>query len=138
MELTNECRETAYTYTLSYVRSLPPSSPSAQSAAVDAIAMALRLPTIFDFDPLFKLDAVVAAKDNELFSLLQVFLNHGVAEFRHWEEGHPAAFQTHSTSSSHHFTIASYLCIIRFGESRAGAKDPFIDARVPWISKRRS
>ncbi|KAG1797717.1 uncharacterized protein HD556DRAFT_1306341 [Suillus plorans] len=64
--------ETAYHYTLSYVSSLPSSSPS---PAIDAIALALRLPSLFDFDPLFKSDAVVSAKDHELFSLLQVFLN---------------------------------------------------------------
>ncbi|KDQ64446.1 hypothetical protein JAAARDRAFT_28075 [Jaapia argillacea MUCL 33604] len=83
--------ETAYEYSLSYVRSLPSSSPDAQSAAVEAISTALRLPTIFDFDPLFKLDAVIASKSHELFSLLQVFLNGGLPEFNAWTESHPDA-----------------------------------------------
>ncbi|OJA14335.1 hypothetical protein AZE42_10498 [Rhizopogon vesiculosus] len=81
--------ETAYQYTLSHVSSLPTSSPDGQSAAIDAIALALRLPALFDLDPLFKLDAVVAAKDHELFSLLQVFLNGGLPEFRSWIDKHP-------------------------------------------------
>ncbi|KAG1831049.1 hypothetical protein EV424DRAFT_214102 [Suillus variegatus] len=78
--------ETAYHHTLSYVSSLPFSSPS---PAIDAIALALRLPSLFDFDPLFKLDAVVSVKDHELFSLLQVFLKSGLPGL----ESHPAALE---------------------------------------------
>ncbi|KIK40666.1 hypothetical protein CY34DRAFT_806962 [Suillus luteus UH-Slu-Lm8-n1] len=85
--------EAAYNYTLSYVSSLPSSSPEGQSAAIDAIALALRLPSLFDLDPLFKLDAVVSAKDHELFSLLQVFLNSGLPEFYSWLESHPAVLE---------------------------------------------
>ncbi|KAG2108659.1 uncharacterized protein F5147DRAFT_612440 [Suillus discolor] len=85
--------ETAYHHTLSYVSSLPSSSPESQSAAVDAIALALRLPSLFDFDPLFKLDAVVSAQDHELFSLLQVFFNSGLPELNSWLESHPAALE---------------------------------------------
>ena len=41
---------------------------------MDAVAAALRMPSYFDFDALFRLDAVVAAKGHELFTLLQIFL----------------------------------------------------------------
>ncbi|KAJ7437096.1 hypothetical protein B0H11DRAFT_1754064 [Mycena galericulata] len=84
---------TAYEYSLAYVRSLPPSSPAAQTAAVETIATALRLPFVFDFDPLFKLDAVVAAKEHELFALLQIFLNDGLLQFNSWEDSHPGALE---------------------------------------------
>ncbi|EPQ59896.1 hypothetical protein GLOTRDRAFT_23467, partial [Gloeophyllum trabeum ATCC 11539] len=87
--------ETAYLFTLSYVRSLPSSSPEAQAAALEAIAAALRLP-IYNFDPLFKLDAVVASKEHELFSLLQVFLNGGLSEYQSWEQSHPDAFERYN------------------------------------------
>ncbi|KAI9000684.1 PCI-domain-containing protein [Trametes punicea] len=80
---------TSYQYQLSYVRSLRPSSPIAQSAAIDAVAAALRLSSYFDFDALYRLDAVVAAKDHELFSLLQVFLNEGLPEYLAWADSHP-------------------------------------------------
>lgn len=80
--------ETSYKYKLSYVRSLP--SSSAQDAALDAIATALRLPTVFDFDALFRLEAVVAAKDADLFPLLQIFLNDGLSEFKAWVEANSA------------------------------------------------
>jgi translation initiation factor 3 subunit M len=72
---------------------LSPSSASAQAAALQVIATALRLPSMFDFDPLLKLDAVIAAKDHELFSLLQVFLNDELSEFKAWEERHPGALE---------------------------------------------
>ncbi|KAJ6616235.1 PCI domain-containing protein [Mycena sp. CBHHK59/15] len=83
---------TSYEYSLAYVRSLP-SDASAAHAAVDTIATALRLPFVFDFDPLFKLDAVVAVKDHELFALLHIFLNDGLPQFKSWEESHPDALE---------------------------------------------
>ena len=82
----------SYQYQLAYVRSLPPTSPEAQSAAIDAIAAALRLPAYFDFDSLFRLDAVVAAKDHELFSLLKIFLNDGLVQYKEWASSHSGAF----------------------------------------------
>jgi len=83
----------SYQYRLSYVRSLPASSELGKTAAVDAIATALRLPSIFDFDPLFKLEPVIAVKDHELFSLLQIFLNEGLSEFNTWAGSHTGAFE---------------------------------------------
>ncbi|KAG1831053.1 hypothetical protein EV424DRAFT_1553543 [Suillus variegatus] len=82
--------ETAYHHTLSYVSSLPSSSPS---PAIDAISLVLRLPSLLDFDPLFKLYAVVSTKDRELFSLLQVFLNSGLLELHLWLVSHRAALE---------------------------------------------
>ena len=76
------------------------SFPEAQSAAISVIADALRLPTVFDFDPLFKLNAVVALKDHELFSLLQLFANGGLVEFQAWVESHPGVIENHSISFS--------------------------------------
>ncbi|KAF8915392.1 hypothetical protein CPB85DRAFT_1294258 [Mucidula mucida] len=86
----------AYSYSLAYVRSLPATSDEGKVAAVDAIAAALRLPSVFDFDPLFKLDAVVASKDHELFSLLQVFLNGGLSDFSNWLQGHAGAIEKYN------------------------------------------
>lgn len=77
------------------MRSLP--SSSSQSAALDAVATALRLPTVFDYDPLFRLDAVIAAKDSELYSLLQIFLNDGLAEYKAWAGSHSAVFSQYGT-----------------------------------------
>ncbi|KAI0685026.1 hypothetical protein BC835DRAFT_1291328 [Cytidiella melzeri] len=88
--------ETSYQYQLAYVRSLP--SSSSQSAALDVIAAALRLPSVFDFDALFRLDAVVAVKDSELYSLLQIFLKDGLAEYKSWVESHSGVFEQYGES----------------------------------------
>lgn len=98
-KLTHMNRASAYSYSLAYVRSLPATSDEGKAAAVDAIAAALRLPSVFDFDPLFKLDAVVASKDHELFSLLQVFLNGGLSDFNNWLQGHAGAIEKYSSRS---------------------------------------
>jgi translation initiation factor 3 subunit M len=74
----------SYQFLLSYVRSIPASSPSAQNAGLEAVAAALRQPSVFDFDPLFKLDAIIALKGHPLFALLQIFMNHGLTEYQSW------------------------------------------------------
>ncbi|KAF7302070.1 Eukaryotic translation initiation factor 3 subunit M [Mycena indigotica] len=85
----------AYEYSIAYVRSLTPGSPTAESAAVELIATALRLPFVFDFDPLFKIDAVVALKGHDVFSLLQIFLNDGLVQFNEWKSTNPDAISKH-------------------------------------------
>ncbi|KAG2054148.1 hypothetical protein BDR06DRAFT_1051105 [Suillus hirtellus] len=52
----------------SHTSSSPSYSPENQFAAVDAVASALRLHALSYFDSLFKLDAIVSAKDHEPFS----------------------------------------------------------------------
>ncbi|KAF7295907.1 Eukaryotic translation initiation factor 3 subunit M [Mycena chlorophos] len=64
-------RPKAYEYSIAYVRSLTPGSSSANTAAVELISMALRLPLVFDFDPLFKVEAVVALKAHEALRAIQ-------------------------------------------------------------------
>jgi translation initiation factor 3 subunit M len=91
--------ELSYDYSIIYVRSLPPKSESTTSAAIELVAQALRLPIIFDFDPLFNLDAVVALKGHEIFELLQIFLNDGLKEFKSWAEAHDGAFAKYSKLS---------------------------------------
>lgn len=55
---------------------------------MDLIAAALRLPDVFDFDVLFRIDAITAAKGTELFALLQIYLNDGLSEYKTWEQKH--------------------------------------------------
>lgn len=89
--LTMSTRETAYAYNLLYVKSLDPSSAAGKAGAVKAIASALRIPSVLDFDPLFKLEAVTSVKDHDLFSLLRIFLNDGLHDFRKWDASHTGA-----------------------------------------------
>lgn len=100
-------RTTAYEYSLSYVRTLPSTSPKAQSAAIDLITTALRLPTLFDFDRLFKLDSVVALKGHEIFSLLQVFLGGGLPELDQWQASHVGVAEKYSTPF--HYTLMTFI-----------------------------
>ncbi|KAJ8698776.1 hypothetical protein PTI98_005446 [Pleurotus ostreatus] len=91
---------TSYEYLLSYVRSIPPSSPDSQPAAVEAIATALRLPSTFDFDSLSKLEGVVAAKDHEIYGLLQIFLGGGLSDYLSWEASHADVFEKYNLDKS--------------------------------------
>ncbi|KAF7981704.1 hypothetical protein HWV62_32280 [Athelia sp. TMB] len=116
---------TAYQYKLSYVRSLDATSEAGKKAAVDAIATALRLPTIFDFDPLLKLDAVVASKDSELFSLLQIFLNEGLAEFNAWEGSHPGVLEQHQLEKTQLERKIRLLTLASLGFHHIGQDLPY-------------
>ncbi|KAG6843721.1 hypothetical protein H0H87_001299 [Tephrocybe sp. NHM501043] len=92
----NSQTDKAYEYERLYIETLPSTSTAAHDGAVSLIATALRLPTVFDFDPLFKIDAVVSVKDHELYSLLQIFLSQGLPEFTAWEGSHPDALAKYS------------------------------------------
>ncbi|KAI0638546.1 PCI-domain-containing protein [Trametes polyzona] len=115
----------AYQYQISYVRSLPPSSPVAQAAAIDAVASALRLPSYFDFDSLFRLDAVVAAKDHELFSLLQIFLNDGLAQYKAWVDSHPDALSKYDLDGSQLERKIRLLTLATLGFQNMGRDVPY-------------
>jgi len=93
--LTASKSEAAYEFRLAYAQSLPSSSELRQSVAADAIAAALRQPSILDFEPLCKVEAVIAAKDHELFPLLQIFLNNGLAEVQSFADSHAAVLETY-------------------------------------------
>ncbi|OCH95934.1 PCI-domain-containing protein [Obba rivulosa] len=113
---------TSFKYTLAYVRSLQPPS---QDAAVDAIVTALRLPTFFDFDPLFRIDAVVAAKDHELFSLLQIFLNEGLPQYKVWEESHADTFAKYSLDKAQLERKIRLLSLATLGFQNIGRDMPY-------------
>jgi translation initiation factor 3 subunit M len=91
-------RTTSYEYSLLYVRSLPPSSQAGQAAAIEAITAALRLPTFFNFDSLFRLDTVLALKEHEIFSLLMIFLNDDLPEYQAWEKSHQGVLEKYRAS----------------------------------------
>ncbi|KAF8214029.1 hypothetical protein K438DRAFT_1927230 [Mycena galopus ATCC 62051] len=116
---------TAYEYSLAYVRSLPPGGPTTETAAVETIATALRLPFVFDFDPLFKLDAVVAAKNHELFSLLQIFLNDGLPQFKAWEEAHAGSLEKYQLESSQLVRKIRLLTLASLGFKNIGQDLPY-------------
>ena len=46
---------------------------------------------MFDFDTLFKIDAIIQLQGHELFSLLRVFLSGGLEDYKKWESEHPGS-----------------------------------------------
>ncbi|KAI9064881.1 PCI-domain-containing protein [Trametes sanguinea] len=116
---------TSFQYQLSYVRSLPSSSPVAQTAAVEAVASALRLPSYFDFDALFRLDAVVAAKDHPLFSLLQIFLNEGLQQYTAWVQSHADVLSKYELDSAQLERKIRLLTLATLGFQNMGRDVPY-------------
>ncbi|KIK67678.1 hypothetical protein GYMLUDRAFT_36413 [Collybiopsis luxurians FD-317 M1] len=117
----------AYEYSLIYVRSLPPTSDQAKSAAVEIIASALRIPSIFDFHPLFKLDAVVGIKEHELFSLLKIFLNDGLVEFKAWEGSHSGALDKYNLDRTKVERKIRLLTLASLGFKNVGTNLPYAE-----------
>ncbi|KAF9450675.1 hypothetical protein P691DRAFT_700875 [Macrolepiota fuliginosa MF-IS2] len=116
---------TAYEYSLSYVRNLPPNSPTAQSAALHLITTALSLPSLFDFDPLLKLDLVVALKDHEIFPLLQIFLNGGLSELKQWQVSHTGVAEKYSLSDAALEQKMRLLTLATLGFKNIGQNLPY-------------
>ncbi|KAK0206856.1 PCI domain-containing protein [Desarmillaria ectypa] len=115
----------SYEYSLSYVRSFPATSDAAKAAALDVIATALRLPFTFDFDPLFKLDAVVAVKGHDLFSLLQVFLSGGLSEFKAWQQSHSGVLEKFDLEVTQLERKIRLLTLASLGFQRVGQNVPY-------------
>jgi translation initiation factor 3 subunit M len=88
-------RKTSYQYLLTSLRNLPPNSPHAESSAIQAISASLKLPSVFDFDTLYKIDAVIKLQGHELFALLRVFLSGGLEDYKKWESEHPGSIEKH-------------------------------------------
>ena len=86
-------RTISYQYLLASLRSLPPNSPHAESSAIQAISTSLKLPSVFDFDTLFKIDAIIKLQGHALFSLLRVFLSGGLEDYKKWESEHSGSIE---------------------------------------------
>ncbi|KAG7097359.1 hypothetical protein E1B28_004710 [Marasmius oreades] len=115
----------SYTYSLSYLQSLPSSSAEGRKAAINVITTALRLPSVLDFDALFRLDAVVACKDDELFSLLRVFLSGGLTEFEAWEASHPQVLAKHNLERAQLEHKIKLLTLASLGFKNVGQDLPY-------------
>ncbi|KAJ3719491.1 PCI domain-containing protein [Lentinula raphanica] len=115
----------SYEYSLLYVRSLNPTSEVAKDASIQIISTALCIPSIFDFDAIFKLDAVVANKDHELFSLLQIFLNDGISEFQEWEASHPGSLEKYDLDRTTLERKIRLLTLASLGFKHVGTNLPY-------------
>jgi len=86
----------SYGYLLRHLQILSPDSPAASTAALETISAALRYGSVFNFDPLLKIDAVVNLKDHELIKLLRIFLSGGVSEYTAYEASHASTFDEYN------------------------------------------
>ncbi|KAH8118642.1 PCI-domain-containing protein [Phellopilus nigrolimitatus] len=111
--------DTAYTFFVSYVRSLSPST-SADYASLQLIASALRLPTIFDFDSLLKLENVRALSSHGLFDLLQIFNKQGLTEFKGWQENNQSTLDEYKLDASKLEQKIRLLILSELGFSKIG------------------
>ncbi|KAH8988769.1 PCI-domain-containing protein [Lactarius hatsudake] len=118
-------RVTAYHYKLSHLRSLDPASHATQLVALDAIATALSDPTIFDFDPLFKLDAVLAVKAHPLFALLRVFLSGGPDDLHAWQNAHASTAGEFSLDAAQLERKIRLLALADLGFQNIGQDVPY-------------
>ena len=66
-------------------------------------------PSVFDFDPLFKLDAVLAAQSHPLFALLRIFLSGGPDDLRAWQRAHDDITQSYGKPSN---STTPYPCLL--------------------------
>ena len=94
-------RSTSYQYLLTSLRNVPPNSPHPESDAIQAISTALKLPSVFDFDTLFKIDAIIKLQGHELFSLLRVFLSGGLEDYKKWESEHSGSVEKYGDYPHH-------------------------------------
>ncbi|KAH9057289.1 PCI-domain-containing protein [Lactarius vividus] len=118
-------RATAYHYKLAHVRSLDPASQATQLVALDAIATALSDPTIFDYDPLFKLDAVLAAQAHPLFALLRVFLSGAPDDLHAWQSTHASTAAEFSLDSAQLERKIRLLALADLGFQNIGQDLPY-------------
>jgi translation initiation factor 3 subunit M len=116
---------TSYQYLLISLRHLPPSSPHAESSAIQAISTSLKLPSVFDFDVLFKIDAIIKLQGHELFSLLRVFLSGGLEDYKKWESEHPASIEKYGLDKTQLERKIRLLTLASLGFQNIGKDVPY-------------
>jgi translation initiation factor 3 subunit M len=80
---------------LAYLQSLPSSSSSLHSAALDTIALALRTPSITDFDALVAGDTIASVKGHPIVALLHIFVDGDYAHLHKWNHQHESILKEH-------------------------------------------
>ncbi|TDL29665.1 PCI-domain-containing protein [Rickenella mellea] len=115
----------AYNYSILYVRSIPLSSPLAETAALETVSLALRLPSIFDFDSLLKLSGVQKLSGRPIFALLKIFTEDGLAEYETWQEKYRSTLEEHGLDSSQLERKMRLLVLASLGLKYVGRDIPY-------------
>ncbi|KAH7105307.1 hypothetical protein BKA62DRAFT_689294 [Auriculariales sp. MPI-PUGE-AT-0066] len=90
----------AYAYLLDRLRLIPAGAAQAESASLETISAALRIPSVSDFDELAKIPALQSAKGHPLFALLKIFMFNGIQEYLAWAAANAAVLEQHSLPNS--------------------------------------
>jgi hypothetical protein len=102
--------------------------------------MSLKLPSVFDFDTLFKIDAIMKLQGHELFSLLRVFLSGGLEDYKKWELEHSASIEKYGDFLRCLGSLGlniDILSLIRTRPGSIGTKDPAVDIGISWVPEHR-
>ncbi|KAF8592729.1 PCI domain-containing protein [Ramaria rubella] len=117
--------EISYTYLVLYARSISPNSPKAKPVALTVIATSLRLPSIFNFDPLLKIDSIRTAKDHQIFHLLKILLNGGISEYQTWLETNEAVLSEFELDKTQLERKIRLLVLADLGSRNIGRDVPY-------------
>lgn len=110
-------RELAYHYTLTYARSLPQTSTEAEEASLEAIAMGLRLPSVFEFDNVSKIGEMNKLHQHPLYLLLDIFAEQDLQRYRSWESTNEKVLI--QFSNTHHLLLVIALLMKQLDISKA-------------------
>ncbi|KAG8968542.1 hypothetical protein FRC03_006942 [Tulasnella sp. 419] len=108
-------------YLLLYLESLPPGSTDRQTVALDAVATALRIPNLFDFDDLLRLEGIKSVQNDQLFGLLKIFTTGGLTEFQQWAPNNASILDKHSLSKEALERKIKLLTLASLGAQRIGS-----------------
>ncbi|THH12263.1 hypothetical protein EW145_g113 [Phellinidium pouzarii] len=118
--------ETAYAFSVSYVRSLS-SSAAAESASLQLIAMALRLPTVFNFDSLFKLENIQALSSHSLVGLLRILEKQGLGEFKAWQGNNQSILEEYQLNAKELERKIRLLKLSELGCTKIGQNVSYVE-----------
>ncbi|EJD01555.1 PCI-domain-containing protein [Fomitiporia mediterranea MF3/22] len=115
--------ETAFAFSISHVRSLPPSESTRPS--LQLIALALRIPTVFDFDPVLKLESVQTLNGSQLYGLLNIFNKGSLGEFNSWKEKNQSTVNEYQLDVDQLEKKLRLLVLSELGFAKIGQNIPY-------------
>ncbi|KND03290.1 uncharacterized protein SPPG_02339 [Spizellomyces punctatus DAOM BR117] len=108
LEQSGEYTREAYEFLLKYLATFDngdaKSLQEAKDAAIRAVKEAFRIPTVLDFEDLFKLQAVQALKPSKLFDLLKIFLDESLKQYQEFVKANPGFIDEHGLSEEDNLT----------------------------------
>ncbi|KAJ3343601.1 hypothetical protein HDU93_007482 [Gonapodya sp. JEL0774] len=89
-----------------------PFPPSVRERALDCVAMAVRAPEVYNFEEVYALPAVRAIEQEDMFVLLKIFLNGGLAEYKVWAKDHKSLLAKYKLSDEDNLRKIGVLALV--------------------------